>query len=194
MRYTNANPYNMINVWTSPEKREDIIKRKLITDKSFKLTSLQVNPLYKPVFDKLDAQAVKILNELDKSVLWSRKYTKDEFKWTFAYPFVAFAVIIFVCINYGVKRRLYYNYIKHGRVLGLSEKMDLQLDDVESYPKSVFEYYKEKKAYDVHIKRKEEKIVKAEDNFHKFASKRLSSLKEARLKRGLKAGDSASDN
>ncbi len=62
------------------------------------------------------------------------------------------------------------------------------MDDVENYPKSVFEFYKEKKAYDVHIKRKDEKITKAEDNFHKFASKRLSSLKEARLKRGLKAG------
>jgi hypothetical protein len=55
MRYTKANPYNMINVWVDPKKREDIIKRKLLTDKSFKLTSLQVNPLYKPVFDKLDA-------------------------------------------------------------------------------------------------------------------------------------------
>ena len=62
MRYTKANPYNMINVWVDPKKREDIIKRKLLTDKNFKLTSLQVNPLYKPVFDKLDAQAVKILN------------------------------------------------------------------------------------------------------------------------------------
>ena len=55
MRYTKANPYNMINVWTSQEKREAIIKQKLLTDKKFKLTSLQVNPLYKPVFDSLDA-------------------------------------------------------------------------------------------------------------------------------------------
>jgi hypothetical protein len=37
--------------------------------------------------------------------------------------------------------------------------MDLKLDDVENYPKSVFEFYKEKKAYDAHIKRKEEKIT-----------------------------------
>ena len=125
MRYTGANPYNMINVWAAPEKREEIIRRRLLTDKSFKLTSLQENPLYKPVFDKLDAQAVKILNELDKSVLWSRQYTKAEFKHMFVYPFFIFAVLIFVCINYGVKRRLYYNYIKYGRVLGLSEKMDL---------------------------------------------------------------------
>jgi hypothetical protein len=135
------------------------VKRKLLTDKSFKLTSLQENPLYKPVFDKLDAQAVKILNELDKSVLWSRKYNKQDFKHHFVYPLIIFTVVIFGLINYGVKYRLYYNYIKHGRVLGLSEKMDLKLDDVENYPKSVFEFYKEKKAYDAHIKRKEEKIT-----------------------------------
>ena len=98
-----------------------------------------------------------------------------------------FAVIIFGLINYGVKYRMYYNYIKHGRVMGLSEKMDLKLDDVENYPKAVFEYYKEKKAYDAHIKRKEQKIAKTEDNFHKFASTRISKLRVAREARGLKS-------
>ena len=59
LKYTNYNEYNLINVWTSNEKREAIVKRMLLTDKNFKLTSLKVNPLYKPVFDKLDAVAVK---------------------------------------------------------------------------------------------------------------------------------------
>ena len=72
LKYTRYNEYHVINVWTSNEKREEIIKRMLLTDKNFKLTSLQVNPLYKPVFEKLDALALKQLNELDKSVLWSR--------------------------------------------------------------------------------------------------------------------------
>ena len=76
LRYTKASEYNMINVWASNEKREEIVKRLLLTDKSFKLTSLQVNPVYKPIFDKLDAVARKQLDELDKSVLWSRQYTK----------------------------------------------------------------------------------------------------------------------
>ena len=58
-KYTKYSQYHLINVWASNEKREDIIKRRLLTDKSFKLTSLQVNPLYKPIFDKLDALAVK---------------------------------------------------------------------------------------------------------------------------------------
>ena len=101
------NKYNVINVWVDNEKREEIIKQKLLTDKSFKLSSLQVNPLYKPVFDKLDEDALKVLNELDKSVLWSRKYTKNEFNNYFFYPLIIFGCILFYIINYGVKYRLY---------------------------------------------------------------------------------------
>ena len=98
LKYTKYNEYNVINVWTSNEKREAIVKRLLLTDKNFKLTSLQVNPLYKPVFDKLDALAIKKLNELDKSILWSRHYTKTEFKYSFVYPLIVFSVIIFCLI------------------------------------------------------------------------------------------------
>lgn len=145
LKYTNYNEYNLINVWTSNEKREAIVKRMLLTDKNFKLTSLKVNPLYKPVFDKLDAIAVKQLNELDKSILWSRHYTKVEFKYSFVYPLITFGLIIFGLISYGVKYRLYYNYIKYGRELELVNKMDIDLDDVSSYPKAVFEVYQEKK-------------------------------------------------
>jgi hypothetical protein len=35
------------------------------------------------------------------------------------------------------------NYIKYGRELELGEMMNIDLDDVESYPKAVFELYKE---------------------------------------------------
>ena len=76
LKYTNYNEMNMINVWASNDKREEIIKHRLLTDKNFKLQSLQVNPVYKPIFDKLDALALRELNELDKSILWSRHYTK----------------------------------------------------------------------------------------------------------------------
>ena len=124
----------MINVWASNEKREEIVRRRLLTDKNFKLTSLQVNPLYKPIFDKLDALAVKQLNELDKSVLWSRHYTKTEFKYSFLYPLIVFSVIILTSINYGVKYRLYMNYIKYGRELELVNKLDMDLEDISSYP------------------------------------------------------------
>ena len=103
---------------------------------------------------------------------------------------MAFAIIIFACLHYGVRYRLYYNYIKHGRKLGMSESMDIDLDDVENYPPSVLEFYKEKKKYDAYIKTKEQNMTKVEDSFHKFAEKRIIDVKERRKKRGLKvSGD-----
>lgn len=188
LKYTKYSQYHVINVWASNEKREDIIKRRLLTDKNFKLTSLQVNPLYKPIFDKLDALAVKQLNELDKSVLWSRHYTKNEFKYSFVYPLVVFTLIILASINYGVKYRLYMNYIKYGRELELVSKMDIDLEDISSYPPSVMEMYQEKKKQDAFLKRKEEKIKKIEDNFHKFVEKRIIDTAEMRKARGLRVG------
>lgn len=131
----------MINVWASNDQREQIVKRLLLTDKTFKLNSLQVNPIYKPIFDKLDALATKELNALDKSVLWSRHYTKVDFKYSFFYPFIVFGVIIFCLFSYGVKYRLYSNYIRHNRTLEFAEKLDLDLDDISKYPKSVLELY-----------------------------------------------------
>ena len=172
-------------MWVDNEKREEISKHKLLTDKNFKLSSLQVNPLYKPVFDKLDADALKVLNELDKSVLWSRKYTKNEFNNYFFYPLIIFGCILFYIINYGVKYRLYVQYIKHGRMLGMADTMDLDLDDIENYPRPVFEYYKENKLYKEHLERKEQKIQKVEDAFHRFAAKRVMDVASARKKRGL---------
>ena len=158
LRHTRYNKYNMINIWVDNEKREDIIKQKLLTDKNFKMSSLQVNPLYKPVFDKLDAEALKVLNELDKSILWSRKYTKNEFNNYFFYPLIIFGCILFYIINYGVKYRVYVQYIKHGRTLGMADTLDLDLDDIEAYPRPVFEAYKEHKLYKEHLERKEQKI------------------------------------
>ena len=55
LKYTKYSQYNVINVWAKDGSREAVVKRKLLTDPNFKLSSLQVNPLYKPIFDKLDA-------------------------------------------------------------------------------------------------------------------------------------------
>ena len=77
---------------------------------------------------------MKQLNELDKSVLWSRHYTKTEFKHSFLYPLIVFSIIILTSINYGVKYRLYMNYIKYGRELELVNKLDMDLEDISSYP------------------------------------------------------------
>ena len=106
-KYTKYNKDNIINVWAKQEVREGIIKQKLLTDKSFKLTSLQVNPLYKPVFDALDAEAAKRLAELDKIVLWSRRYQKQDFYHKFVIPGFVYIIGLFVVLHFGLKYRIY---------------------------------------------------------------------------------------
>lgn len=182
------NEYNKINVWVSKEERVKILKHKLITDKNFKLTSTQTNPLYKPAFDELDAQAQKILHELDASVLWSRKYQKHDFKHFFVWPLFFTIVAIYFCINRGVKYRVYNNYIKYGRRLDIAERLDIDLDDIESYPKEVFEFYQEQKRKEAHLKRKDDKITSIEEHFHTFVEKRACDLATGREKKGLRTG------
>ena len=50
------------------------------------------------------------------------------------------------------------------------------------------ELYQEKKKKDAFLKRKEEKMKKVEDNFHKFVEKRIIDTAELRKKRGLRVG------
>lgn len=106
------------------------------------------------------------------------------------YPLIIFSIIIIAGINYGVRYRLYMNYIKYGRELELSQKMDIDLEDITNYPPSVMEMYQEKKKQDAYLKRKEEKMKKIEDNFHKFVEKRIIDTAELRRKRGLRVGTS----
>jgi hypothetical protein len=52
------------------------------------------------------------------------------------------------------------------------------------------EAYQEKKKQEAHLKRKEDKMKKIEDNFHKFVEKRIMDTAELRRKRGLRVGTS----
>lgn len=127
-----------------------------------------MNPLYKHIFDKLDALAVKRLYALDKSVLWSRHFKKRDFYITFLYPLIAFVLIILASVNYGLRNRLYIQHIKHGRQLELGNKMGIDFDDIENYPASVMPIYFDKKKQVAYLKNKEDNMTKVENNFHKM--------------------------
>ena len=143
-RYPEVNDFHKINVWTDNDQRRRIIETKMLTDRNFKLQTLKVNPLYKPVYDKINELAYKKMTELDNSILWSRSYTKQTFKYTFVYPLLIFSVVIFSGFYYGVKYRLLRNYIERGRKLEIAERMNMNLEDIASYPNSVFQAYQEK--------------------------------------------------
>ena len=40
LKYTNYSKYNLINVWAKEGAREEVVRRKLLADKNFKLSSL----------------------------------------------------------------------------------------------------------------------------------------------------------
>ena len=75
----------------------------------------------------------------------------------------------------------------------MSDTLDLELDDIENYPRPVFEYYKEHKLYKEHLERKDQKIKKVEDHFHKFAEKRVMDVAKARKKCCLKVEGERAD-
>ena len=75
----------------------------------------------------------------------------------------------------------------------MGDALDLDLDDIENYPRPVFEYYKENKLYKEHLERKEAKITKVENAFHKFAEKRVMDVAKARKKRGLRVEGERAD-
>ena len=100
-------------------------------------------------------------------------------------PGFIYVIGLFVVLNYGLKYRLYLQYIKHGRRSDLAERFDIDLDDVESFPASIFEEYVEKKKLKAHLKAKDEKIKKVENQFHKYAEKRVTNLAQQRRNRGL---------
>lgn len=72
------------------------------------------------------------------------------------------------------------NYLKYDRELEFASRFSIDFDDISSYPRAVFELYQEKKKKDAFLKRKEEKIKKIEDNFHKFIEKRIIDTAELR--------------
>ena len=158
----------------------------LIADKNFKLTSLKVNPIYKPIFDKLDAQASKELQRLEESYLWSPSYTKSEYKHMFYQPFMLHLLVVCLLLFYGVRYRIYMNYIRHDRKLEFAEKLNIDLEDIDSYPKAALELLAEKQKYDSYIEKKDVKITQIEDSFHEYAQQRVLDIAEIRRKRGLR--------
>ncbi|CAI2381941.1 unnamed protein product [Moneuplotes crassus] len=189
LKYTNYSEYNLKNVWVSDQKRLEAIERLMIADKNFKLTSLKVNPIYKPIFDKLDARATKEIQRLEDSYLWSPSYTKSEYKHMFSQPLFFHTILVGLFLYFGVRYRIYLNYIKNDRKLEFAEKLNIDLEDIDSYPKAALEMLVERKKYDAYIEKKDEKITQIEDSFHKYAEERILRVAEMRKKRGLRDSD-----
>ena len=94
----------LINVWVEDTKRIDIVKRLMITDKNFKLEKLKTNPIYNTVYTEITLERDCELEKLDKSLLWSRKFTKQKF-YKFAIPFSIYSFVFIPYIFYKVLQK-----------------------------------------------------------------------------------------
>ena len=63
-----------------------------------------------------------------------------------------------ICILIGVKNRLYSNYIQKGRELEFAKHLDIDLEDLDNYPRSALEMVLEQRKEDKYLEVKEEKI------------------------------------
>ena len=161
----------------------------MLTDKSFDLDKLSANPLYKPVYDKIIKREQRLHDALDASVLWSRHYTRHESNHFFVHPFVLSAILVALCVGLGVRHRLYRQAIQKGRRLEFADRLDIDLDNVDAYPKAAIEALVGQRKQDALEARQEEKMQQTEASFHEFAEERLMSLADKRRRRGLRVAD-----
>ena len=179
----------MINVWTDDKKRLEHVQRLMLTDKSFDLDTLSANPLYKPVYDKIVKREQQLNDALDASTLWSRHYTRLESNHFFLHPLVLSAVLIALCLGLGVRQRLYRQAIQKGRRLEFADRLDIDLDDLDAYPRAAVDALVEQRKAEARQARDEEKMQQTEASFHEFAEGRLMSLGDKRRRRGLRVAD-----
>lgn len=163
-----------INVWVDDQKRLECVKTLMITDKNFKLERLRTNPVYHEIYTDIVVEKEYHLQKLDKSWLWSRKFTPQKFK-DFIIPFSMYSLILIPYIFYKVlhKRILEY-HVKYNydadRLKGYGY-WNLDFENKDMYPDSVIKLYFEMKKQKFHVDTQKEKALTYSDKFVENISK-----------------------
>lgn len=162
------NYQDYLNVWVDDQKRIDIVKRLMITDKNFNLETLRTNPVYNNAYIEIIHETNYKLKVLDESWLWSRKFTPTRFK-EFIIPFSIYSFIIIPYIFYKVLyKRIYEYHVKMGYSAENFEGFgywNIDFENKDLYPESAIKLYFEVKKKNLI---KETKIKKALDYSDEF--------------------------
>jgi hypothetical protein len=153
---------DFLNVWVEDQKRIEMTKILMIEDKNFKLERLRTNPVYQHVYTEIVLEKQYFLEKLDKSWLWSRKYSPQKFK-EFIIPFSIYSLVLIPYIFYKVLyKRVYEYHVKLGYTAENFEgynywKIDFNNKDL--FPDSAIKlYFQVKKQKFFHEKEKEKAI------------------------------------
>lgn len=164
----------LINVWVEDTKRIDLVKRLMITDKNFQLEKLKTNPIYNTVYTEITLERDRELEKIDKSLLWSRKFTKQKF-YRFAIPFSIYAFIFIPYIFYKVlQKRILEMHIKREYTADNLKPYDywnLDFENKDIYPDSVIKKYFEFKKKKQIIEEEQTKALSYSDQFVQNISK-----------------------
>lgn len=164
----------LINVWVEDTKRIDMVKRLMITDKNFKLEKLKTNPVYNTIYTEITLERDRELEKLDKSLLWSRKFTKQKF-YRFAIPFSIYSFIFIPYIFYKVlQKRILEMHIKreyNAENLKPYDYWNLDFENKDIYPDSVIKKYFEIKKKKQMIEEEQTKALAYSDQFVENISK-----------------------
>ena len=71
---------NLINVWVDNNRRKDVVKYLMLTNKNLNIQRIKTNPVYHEAVKDIIIEQEKELEKLDRSLLWSRKLTPQKFK------------------------------------------------------------------------------------------------------------------
>ena len=167
IRPVKPNYEQLINVWVDDTRRIDIVKRLMLVDHTFKLEKLRTNPVYVESYNSIIVEREKETTALDKSYLWSRKFTKKKFNLFLGYIIIWGSILFYIFFRHLQKRILYF-HVKLGydaenlKDLGF---WNLNFDDKDIYPESVIKEYFEVKKQKEYIKNQEEKATTYSDKF-----------------------------
>jgi len=164
----------LINVWVEDTKRIDLVKRLMITDKNFQLEKLKTNPIYNTVYTEITIERDRELEKIDKSLLWSRKFTKQKF-YRFAIPFSIYTFIFIPYIFYKVlQKRILEMHLKREYTADNLKPYDywnLDFENKDIYPDSVIKKYFELKKKKQMIEEEQTKALSYSDQFVQNISK-----------------------
>jgi len=180
---------DFLNVWIDDTKRLEMVKVLMITDKNFKLEKLRTNPIYHEIFTEISIEKDTALLKLDRSWLWSRKFTPQRFK-DFIIPFSIYSCVLIPYIFYKVlHKRILEFHVKYGynaeRLQGYNY-WNLDFENKDIYPDSVIKMYFEVKKQKHFIQKEKEKALVYSDKFvNNISQGYLSDFSERRKKLGF---------
>ena len=161
----------------------------MIADKDFKLEKLKINPVYNEVYKEITIERDRTLVKLDKSWLWSRKFTPQRFA-SFIIPFSIYSLVFIPYIFYKIlPKRIYEYHIKYGydaERLKESGYWNIDFENKDLYPESAIKLYFDHKKQKFYLEQEKEKVLNYSNEFvNTISSGYLKDFSKRRQKLGF---------